>query len=167
SRPCAAPSPGASPRPSRRARSPRARAPHAARGEPPGPGDGRRPARGSRRAQELEAAGHVPDLPAEVGDLLTEPVGLGEGARDTSTVPRFGERDDIGRCSFKLRHRAEPEEVEPDTQVAGKTPRAPVMKERERVRRIEVVVEDLDEALLLLRLARLCADEDVPARLEP
>src|SRR5205823_2754068 len=79
-------------------------------------------------------------------------------------TPR-GEVDELARRLLRLGERAEAEELEPGTDVGREATAPPLVEERERLRRVEVVVEHCREALLLLRLAaRGRVEEEVPKR---
>src|SRR5512132_750142 len=145
----------ATPRTSGPARSPTARAPRGDRAAPRAPGAGRRPARASLR-NELEPVRDVARLPAGGLDLGAQPVGLLEIACRSSGAPPFGELDDLRRRVDPLRQGREPEDVErPPEQLVV----TPAVHPRQRVRRLEVVLECGRERLPLPHRLRLPAED--------
>src|SRR5439155_22075016 len=116
------------------ARSPRARGTPAARAAARGPRGARRRARGSLR-DELEAVGHVADLPAGRLDPGPKLVGCGEVPLRPRRLAPFGERDELGRCALVLGERGKPEEIEPASQQLVV---APPVEGGERGRCVEV-----------------------------
>ena len=133
----------ARPRRAARARWRAARAPAVARREElPGRGDARRRARGSasRPRNEPEAVGHVLHLPAGLLDLLAQAVGLVPVAAVAGGAARFCELANVvGSRVGSLD--AQPEDPEASVEELRLAGRAPVVEDRQRLRRREVVLE--------------------------
>src|SRR5581483_10081037 len=135
------------------------------RGAPRGRAAGRRPARASPR-DELEPGGHVANLPPERRDLVAQPVGLAEVPFRARALTRLGQPDDFRRRVLALAERGEAEDRQALAQVGGESAAAPVVEERERLGRVEVVVEDGCEAFLLDRRGSVRRPEELAERVD-
>src|SRR5918912_927719 len=124
--------------PSARARSPRARAPRAAPAAPRARPGGRRPAPASL-GDELEAALDVPDLPPLGADRFPQLVGALEVPLRAGRLPLFGELDDGERRLGDVG--GDPEEREAAANLLVRALPRPLVQDRERLRRVEVVRE--------------------------
>src|SRR5262245_59660703 len=154
--PAAARPPATMPRSVRPARSPRSRGVRADRAEPPAPAGGRTPVHVSREADEPIARRlrDVAHLPACTSDLVAQPVGFGEVVAVPSLAAPLGKLDDVRGCLLDLGQRAEPEQREPRAERGPLLAVTPGVEERERVGRVEVLVEDGGKFLLEEHLSR-------------
>src|SRR5581483_3885405 len=124
-------------RPSPPARSPTARGPRAVRAALPGSSAARTPARGSSSVQ-LEAARPVAHFPAELRDLVAQAICLGELARRARRSASLCKLHHLGGRLLLLGEGGEAEDSEGAPQ---EVVIAPGVQARERLRRVEVVVE--------------------------